>query len=337
MNTKEHVLIIAEAGVNHNGDIQMAFDLIDAAVAAGADIVKFQTFSAAKLVTKDAQQADYQVKNLGADDGQLLMLQKLELTREMHLKLIERCKERSIEFLSTPFDDASVTMLEELGMRIWKIPSGEITNYLYLKRIAALGKPIIVSTGMSNLGDVEAAIAVIENFGGNRNDITVLHCTTEYPAPIDEVNLRAMLTMKNAFGVDVGYSDHTEGIHVPIAAVAMGARVIEKHLTLDRTLPGPDHAASLEPKEFCEMVKGIRTIESALGNGIKKIAPSEVKNAGAARKSIVAARNIRAGEMIAADDLTVKRPGFGISPMRWNDVVGIIARCNFNEGDLIQL
>jgi N,N'-diacetyllegionaminate synthase len=332
-----NTVIIAEAGVNHNGDLQLAHRLVDAAAAAGADRVKFQTFSADRLVTTRAAKAPYQVRATGGDESQHAMLRRLELSRGVHVELIEHCRRRGIEFFSTGFDAASVDLLVELGATCFKIPSGEITNLPYLRHVGRYGKPVILSTGMSSLGEIEAALAVLEQSGTRRDQITVLHCTTEYPAPMVEVNLRAMLTIRDAFGVAVGYSDHTPGIEVAIAAVALGASVIEKHFTLDRSLPGPDHKASLEPAELSAMVSAIRNIERALGDGIKRLTESEAKNRPIARKSLVAARPIRAGEVFTEANLTVKRPGSGVSPMCWDQVLGRKACRDFAVDELIEL
>ncbi len=328
-------LIIAEAGVNHNGDLQLAKALIDASVTTGADIVKFQTFQSNKLATEQAKQASYQTKNLGQSQSQLAMLQGLELKPEQHGPLIDYCQQRRIEFLSTAFDSFSIELLAALKLKRWKIPSGEITNLPYLRKIASQGQPVILSTGMANLGEIEAALEVLEEAGTPRSQITVLHCTTEYPAPLEEVNLQAMLTIKKAFGVAVGYSDHTEGIDVAIAAVAMVATLIEKHLTLDRNLPGPDHKASLEPNQFKAMVNGIRIVEKALGNGIKRPTASEKANLPVVRKSLVAAMPICAGELFTEENLTAKRPGTGISPMYWDKWIGQTADRDFAADDLI--
>jgi N,N'-diacetyllegionaminate synthase len=315
-------LIIAEAGVNHNGDIQMARRLIDAAAAAGADLVKFQTFRADRLVTASAKKASYQIATTAADESQHEMIRKLELTEAMHDNLIDHCRQRKIEFFSTAFDIDSLDYLMQLGMERVKVPSGEITNLPYLRRVGGFGKPVILSTGMSNLGDIEAALNVLELAGTPRDRITVLHCNTEYPVPMVEVNLRAMRSIREAFGVEVGFSDHTEGIEVAIAAVALGARVIEKHFTLDRNLPGPDHRASIEPDELGRMISSIRNIELAMGDGIKRPSASEERNRPIARKSLVAARPINKGELFSATNMTAKRPGTGISPMRWDEVLG---------------
>jgi N,N'-diacetyllegionaminate synthase len=330
-------LIIAEAGVNHNGDAVLARKLVDVAADAGADRVKFQTFSADRLVTTTAGKAAYQTRNTGQEESQYAMLKRLELNRAAHLDLIAYCRTRGIEFFSTGFDLESVDQLVELGASSFKIPSGEITNLPYLRHIGRLGKPVILSTGMSTLGEIEAAIGVLEGSGTQRDRITVLHCTTEYPAPVAEVNLRAMLTIRDAFGVAVGYSDHTPGIEVAIAAVALGASVIEKHFTLDRALPGPDHRASLEPGELAAMVSAIRNIERALGDGVKRPAACELRNASVARKSLVARQPIKAGEAFSEANLAVKRPGTGLSPMWWDQVIGRRAPRDFAADELIEL
>ncbi len=335
MSTPQHTLVVAEAGVNHNGDLKLAKKLVDAAAQAGADVVKFQTFQASQLATERAEQAAYQQQALGQSQGQLAMLQQLELKPEQHGELIEYCKQRRIEFLSTAFDFPSIELLVSMKLKRWKIPSGEITNLPFLRQIGCQGRPVILSTGMANLGEIEAALDVLEQVGTSRSQITVLHCTTEYPAPSEEVNLRAMTTIAEAFGVAIGYSDHTDGIAVPIAAVAMGARVIEKHLTLDRNLPGPDHKASLEPDQFAAMVQGIRTIEQALGDGIKRPTLSERANLHVVRKSLVAARPIRAGELFSEVNLTTKRPGNGLSPMQWDAWIGRPAPRDFAADELI--
>jgi N,N'-diacetyllegionaminate synthase len=331
------VLIIAEAGVNHNGDMALARQLIDAAADAGADLVKFQTFNANRLVTRSAKKADYQSQATGASESQHDMLRRLELSESMHHGLIAHCATRNIGFFSTGFDHESIDMLLGLGQQIFKIPSGEITNLPYLRHVAASGKPLILSTGMATLGDIEAAIDALEQAGAPRSELTVLHCTTEYPTPMEEVNLRAMQSIGAAFGVATGYSDHTPGIEVAIAAVAMGATVIEKHFTLDRTLPGPDHQASLEPDELKAMVSAIRNIEIALGDGVKRLTPSEARNKPVARKSLVASEPIKAGEPFGAHNLVAKRPGTGISPMRFDEVAGRRAPRDFAEDELIEL
>lgn len=331
-------IIIAEAGVNHNGDIDLAKKLVVEAAAAGADLVKFQTFLANKIVSSTAPKAEYQKRTTDSGESQFEMIQKLELSRESHEVLIEECRRQGIGFFSTAFDPESFDMLLDLGcVDLIKIPSGEITNLPLLRYMTRLGKPVLLSTGMANLGEVEAAIQVIEAAGTPRYLITILHCTTEYPTPMEDVNLRAMVSMKQAFGVAVGYSDHTPGIEVAIAATALGATVIEKHFTLDRNLPGPDHKASLEPHELKAMVNAIRNIEVALGDSIKQASRSELKNKPIARKSIVARRQINAGEFFSEDNLAAKRPGTGISPMRWDEIIGKIARRNFAVDELIEL
>ena len=332
------VLIIVEAGVNHNGSIQIAKQLVDKAVEAGVDIIKYQTFKSEKLVSKTAKQAEYQQRNIGKrDEGQLAMLRKLELSAEDHYELIRYCKERNIRFLSTAFDMESIDFLHSLNMGLWKIPSGEITNYPYTKKIASFMEPVILSTGMCELSDIEAALNVLIEEGVSKEQITILHCNTEYPTPYSDVNLKAMLEIGEKFGVQIGYSDHTRGIEVPIAVVALGATIIEKHFTLDKNMEGPDHKASLEPDELKFMVSAIRNIEQALGTGHKIISESERKNMEVARKSIVAAFPIKEGELLTEDNLTVKRPGNGISPMRWNEVIGTAAIKDFDEDELITL
>jgi N,N'-diacetyllegionaminate synthase len=330
-------LIIAEAGVNHNGDRNLAKQLIDAAAYAGADLVKFQTINANRQVTRTAKKADYQRQTTDSTESQHAMLRQLELTEAMHHELIAHCAARNIGFFSTGFDIASVDLLVSLGLDCFKIPSGEITNLPYLRHIGQLSKTVILSTGMATLGEIEAAIEVLEQAGTPRAKLTVMHCTTEYPTPMNEVNLCAMQSVYTAFGVAVGYSDHTQGIEVAIAAVAMGATVIEKHFTLDRTLPGPDHQASLEPAELKAMVTAIRNIEVALGDGIKRLTPSEARNKPVARKSLVASRGIKAGEVFTAENVTTKRPGTGISPMRWDEFMGCKATRDFAEDELIEL
>ena len=329
------VLIIAEAGVNHNGDIDIAKKLINVAAEAGADLVKFQTFNANRQATHTAKKADYQTKTTDGNESQQEMLRRLELTSEMHNELIAHCALRNIGFFSTGFDIESVDLLVSLGQNQFKIPSGEITNLPYLRHIGQFGKPVILSTGMATLGDIEAAIEVLEQAGTSRASLTLLHCTTEYPAPMSEVNLRAMQSLQRAFGVAVGYSDHTQGIEVAIAAVALGATVIEKHFTLDSNLPGPDHKASLEPAELKAMVKAIRNIEVALGDGIKRLTPSEAKNKPVARKSLVASKAIEVGELFSAQNVTAKRPGTGISPMRWDEIIGQAALKAYDKDDFL--
>jgi N,N'-diacetyllegionaminate synthase len=331
------VLIIAEAGVNHNGSLELARGLIDCAASSGADLVKFQTFSAARQATRTALKATYQVKNTGESESQFDMLRRLELTAAMHEELIAHCRMRNIGFFSTGFDIESVDLLVSLGQDRFKIPSGEITNLPFLRHIGGFGKEVILSTGMATLGEIEEAIEVLLSAGTARDKITLLHCTTEYPAPLDEVNLCAMQTMRDAFGVRVGYSDHTPGIEVAVAAVALGAAVIEKHFTLDRSLPGPDHQASLDPRELKAMVSAIRGIERALGDGIKRPTASELRNRSVVRKSIVARVGIVRGEVLTAEKLSAKRPGTGLSPMLWDRVVGTVARRNFEPDELIEL
>lgn len=329
--------MIAEAGVNHNGDMAIARRLIDAAADAGADLVKFQTFSADRLVAAHAAKAAYQSRATDAAESQHAMLRRLELTRAMHVELIAYCAERGVPFLSTGFDIPSVDLLIELGVDYLKVPSGDLTNLPLLRHVGRAGKSVILSTGMATLLEVEQALKALADAGTPRDRVTVLHCTTEYPTPLADVNLRAMLTMREAFGVAVGYSDHTQGIEVAVAAVAMGARVIEKHFTVDRTLPGPDHQASLEPAELTAMVKAIRQMEIALGDGVKQPTAGEAANASVARKSLVAACAIRAGEYFTDVNMTVKRPGTGLSPMLWDQVLGQMASRDFQPDDLITL
>lgn len=331
-------LIIAEAGVNHNGDINLAKELIACAASAGADFIKFQSFIATESISGMAPKADYQKNSTNRDETQLDMVRKLELSRVDHEVLIEECGKHGIRFFSTAFDCESFDLLAELDcLELVKIPSGELTNLPLLSYMARLNKPLLLSTGMATLGEVESAISVIEKAGTLRNLITILHCTTEYPAPLEEVNLRAMVSMRHAFGLNVGYSDHTRGIEIPLAAVALGATVIEKHFTLDRSLPGPDHMASLEPDELVLMINGIRNVERALGDGIKRPSASELKNKLIARKSIVARREIKVGEFFSEKNITTKRPGTGISPMRWHEVIGAVARRDFKSDELIDL
>jgi N,N'-diacetyllegionaminate synthase len=331
------VLIIAEAGVNHNGDMVMARDLVDAAAAAGASVVKFQTFSADRLVTGQARKAEYQSRMTDANESQHSMIRRLELSRAMHAELMARCDARGIRFCSSAFDKEGIDLLVDLGVEFFKIPSGEITNLPYLRYVGSFGKEVILSTGMADLGEIEDALNVLEGAGTARSKVTVLHCNTEYPTPMRDVNLRAMLTIRDAFGISVGYSDHTLGIEVPIAAVALGARVVEKHFTLSRTLPGPDHKSSLEPDELRNMVAATRNIEQALGDGIKRPSVSEAKNISVVRKSLVAARAIRAGEKFTETNVTAKRPGTGISPMRWDEVLGRNAPRNFVVDESIEI
>lgn len=328
-------LIIAEAGVNHNGDINLAKELIDIAADAGADLVKFQTFNADRLVTHSASKAEYQAESSGDTESQHTMLRKLELTEDMHRALLEHCVSKSIGFLSTGFDIESIDFLLSLGQELFKIPSGEITNRPYLQHIGHLGKSIILSTGMSNLDEIAEALDMLERSGTPRARITVLHCTTAYPVPMTDVNLRAMQTIQRDLNVAVGYSDHTQGIEIAIAAVALGATIIEKHFTLDRNLPGPDHQASLEPVELAAMVSAIRNIETALGDGVKRLMPSEINNRSVARKSLVASRAISVGETLSLNNLTAKRPGTGISPMLWDELLGQRALRDYAADDLI--
>lgn len=330
-------LIIAEAGVNHNGSLSLAKNLVAHAAIAGADIIKFQSFITAKSISIEAPKAEYQKQNTDAAESQYEMVRKLELSRADHEALIEECRRHDIGFLSTAFDDESFDMLIEMKIGQIKIPSGELTNLPLLRYMTRLGLPVMLSTGMANLGEIEAAIEAIEQVGTPRNLITVLHCTTEYPAPMADVNLQAMVSIKAALGVEVGYSDHTLGVEIPIAAVALGARVIEKHFTLDRTLPGPDHQASLEPHELKAMIDAIRNVEVALGDGIKRPSASELKNKQIARKSLVAISAIRAGEPFSAENVSAKRPGNGISPMRWDEIMGRPAPRDFAADELLEL
>lgn len=327
--------IIAEAGVNHNGSLVMAKQLIDVACLAGANAVKFQTFKADMLVSKYAQKAEYQKITTDSEENQFEMIKKLELDRSSHLELIAYCKAKNIEFLSTPFDHDSIDLLHELGLTTFKVPSGEITNLPYLRHIGSLHRQVILSTGMANLGEIETAIEVLTNAGTRRENIKVLHANTEYPTPMEDVNLRAMQTLGQAFNLAYGYSDHTSGIEVPIAAVALGASVIEKHFTLDKSLLGPDHKASLEPDELIAMVSAIRNIELALGSSIKRPSPSEEKNKAVARKSLVAKVAIKQGEILTEANITVKRPGIGISPVRWDEFIGTRAQKDYKEDELI--
>ena len=327
-------LIIAEAGVNHNGSLKTAKELVDLAYESGADIVKFQTAKLESLVSRNAPMAAYQKKNTGVDESQKAMLEKLLLSFEEFEELAQYCEKVGIKFLSTPFDIESIHFLNDM-QDIWKIPSGEITNYPYLVEIAKTHKKIILSTGMAEMSEIEEAIGVLNANGAN--DITILHCTTEYPAPYKDVNLRVMKTLKDRFGYPVGYSDHTSGIEVALAAVALGATVIEKHFTLDRNLPGPDHKASLEPNELKAMVLGIRNIELSLGSTEKIVSDVELQNRIVARKSIVAKTRIKTGELFDEDNITTKRPGSGLSPMKWNEIIGTKATRNYEEDELIEL
>jgi len=329
------VFIIAEAGVNHNGSVDLAKQLIDVAVDSGADAVKFQTFKAENLVSKNTQKADYQKQTTDASESQFDMLKKLELDVETHKKLIAYCQEKDIMFLSTPFDHDSIDMLNDLGLEIFKIPSGEITNLPYLRHIGSLSKKVVLSTGMSNLKEVGDALSILINAGTLKDNITVLHANTMYPTPMEDVNLNAMLTIQKEFSVDIGYSDHTLGIEVDIAAVAMGASCIEKHFTLDKTMNGPDHKASLEPEELKAMVGAIRNIEKALGSSEKKLSLSESENIKIVRKSIVASQDIENGELLTENNVTVKRPGNGINPMMWDNIIGTVATKDYKIDSLI--
>ena len=331
-----HTIIIAEAGVNHNGNMDIAKRLIDAAADAGVDYVKFQTFKTENLVSFNAPTAEYQ-KAATQETSQYAMLKRLELNEQQHIELIEYCNKKGVKFLSTAFDMDSIDLLESLNLDLWKIPSGEITNYPYLARIAATGKPIIMSTGMCDTSDINNALdALIEN-GATKESITLLHCNTQYPTPYEDVNLLAMNTIKSDYGLATGYSDHTQGIEIPVAAVALGACVIEKHFTLDRNMEGLDHKASLEPAELKKMVEAIRIVEQALGSTSKTVSPSEAQNKSIARKSIVAKRNIHKGETLTEDNITVKRPGNGISPMKWREVIGTPATRDFAPDEPIEM
>jgi len=331
-----NVFIIAEAGVNHNGSIKLAKKLIDVAVDAGADAVKFQTFKTELCISKDAVKADYQIENTkAANETQYEMVKKLELSEQMHYELISYCKAKNIMFLSTPFDHDSIELLNDLELEIFKIPSGEITNLPYLRRISKLNKKVILSTGMADIGEIEDALDVLYEAGTKKENITVLHANTMYPTPMEDVNLKAMVTIGNTFDIAYGYSDHTLGIEVDIAAVAMGATCIEKHFTLDKTMEGPDHKASLEPDELKAMVKSIRNIELALGSSVKKPSKSETPNKEIARKSIVAKIAIKKGDILSEKNITIKRPGNGINPMRWDEIIGSVALKDYKEDEVI--
>ncbi len=334
---KKRTLIIAEAGVNHNGDMLLAKQLIKVAAEAGADLVKFQTFSADRMVTKDASKANYQIQTSGNHESQYEMLKRLELSEDAHAVLMNSCEDHGVGFFSTGFDIESIDLLVKIGQKRFKIPSGEITNLPYLRHIGQLGHPIILSTGMSTFEEIDSAIFELEKAGTPKKLITVLHCSSEYPATIATVNLRCMLNIKKSFDVEIGYSDHTLGTEVAIAAVAIGANIIEKHITLDRNLPGPDHKASLEPNEFKEMVKAIRNIEVALGDGVKRLSSNEIHNKQVARKSLVALRDIKKGEIYSAKNVTAKRPGNGLSPMLWDKVIGSYAPRDFIQDEIIEL
>lgn len=331
----DSVYIIAEAGVNHNGDVNIAKQLVDAAAEAGVDAVKFQTFKTENLVCKDAKKAEYQTETTDKTESQFDMLKKLELTLDMHRELIDYCKKKKVTFLSTPFDMESIDLLEQLEMEVYKIPSGEITNLPYLRKIGSLGKKVILSTGMSTIQEVQDAVKVLRESGSE--DISVLHCNTQYPTPMEDVNLNVIQTMREALGVPVGYSDHTQGIEVPIAATALGATIIEKHFTLDRGMEGPDHKASLEPEELKKMVQAIRNIEKALGKKEKIPTESEKDNIPIVRKSIVAKVQIKEGEIFRESNITTKRPGTGLSPMLWDKVIGQKASRDFQADEMIEI
>lgn len=331
----DKTLIIAEAGDNHNGDIELAFQLVDIAVEAKADYVKFQTFKTEQLTSRNARMAEYQKQNIGQEMSQYEMLKKLELPFGSFLELKKYAEKQGIGFLSSPFDIESIRYLNEIDVDLFKIPSGEITNVPYLEEIATYKKKIILSTGMSSLEEIGFALNILRENGAN--DISVLHCNTEYPTPFEDVNLKAMITIRDVFDVEVGYSDHTVGIEIPIAAVAMGAKIIEKHFTIDKNMEGPDHKASLEPLELKNMVSAIRNIEKSMGDGVKKPSPSELKNKDIARKSIVAIKAIKCGERFTKENLGVKRPGYGISPIKWKEIIGTIANKDYEEDELIVL
>lgn len=331
------VLIIAEAGVNHNGQIGLALKLVDAAFDAGADVVKFQTFKPEKVVSKFAKKAEYQKETTGLAESQLDMIKKLDLGYDAFVELKKYCDKKGIVFLSSPFDLDSIEFLDQLGLNIFKVPSGEITNLPYLRKLGSLNKQVIMSTGMADLKEVKEALDVLISCGTNKEGITMLHCNTEYPSTFEDVNLKAMLSIRDELGVKVGFSDHTLGTEVSVAAVAMGAEVIEKHFTLDKNMEGPDHKASLEPDELKAMVTAIRNIEKAMGDGVKRPSPSELKNKFIVRKSIVSDRDIKAGEVFSVENITVKRPGNGISPMKWDDIIGKIAQKDFEEDQLIEV
>ena len=335
----KRVIIIAEAGVNHNGDINKAKQLIDKAVEASVDYIKFQTFKTELCISKNAVKADYQIENTqNSSESQLEMVKKLELSFDQFIELEKYCQQKGIKFLSTGFDTDSLDFLAGLGVKIAKIPSGEITNLPYLRQVASLFPEVILSTGMATITEIKDAVKVLTDNGVSKDKITVLHCNTEYPTPMEDVNLKAMLHIQRELGLPIGYSDHTLGIEVPIAAVALGATVIEKHFTLDKTLPGPDHKASLEPDELKAMVSAIRNIEKAIGgSGLKEVSKSEEKNKPIARKSIVATTDIKKGDIFTPENLTVKRPGSGISPMQWDEVIGKEAKRDFQEDELIEL
>jgi len=337
LNNNNHTYIIAEAGVNHDGLIENAFRMIDVAARTGVDAVKFQSFKTENYVTKTAIKAEYQIQTTGVGESQFEMIKALELTEDNQYQIKEYCDKKGIEFLSSPFDFWGIDFLDGMGLQKLKIPSGEINNLPYLEKIGALNKKIILSTGMSNMQEVAFALDLLTDVGTNKNNITILHCNTEYPTPMEDVNLKAMLSIRDELGVAVGYSDHTLGIEIPVAAVALGASVIEKHFTLDRTLPGPDHAASLEPDELKAMVKAIRNIEKALGDGVKNPSLSEINNISLIRKSIVAATDIKKGEIFTGKNLAVKRPGTGIPPTSWYELIGVKAQKDYKIDELISI
>ena len=332
---KNKIFIIAEAGVNHNGRLDLALQLVDKAVEAGADCVKFQTFITENEISKNAEKAEYQKVSTGENESEFEMVKKLELTFGQFREIAGYCEKKGILFLSTPFDLDSIDFLDDMNIFCWKIPSGEITNLPYLIKIAKTNRDVIMSTGMCDLEEVRNAVQILRKYGNGT--ITLLHCNTEYPTPFEDVNLKAMETMRREFGVSVGYSDHTVGIEAPIAAAALGASVIEKHFTLDRNMEGPDHKASLEPQELAQMIRAIRNVEKAIGNGEKKPSPSEIKNISVARKSIVAKRDIAKGEIFTEDNLCVKRPGDGINPMRWFEILGKTADRCYQEDEQIKI
>lgn len=329
-------LIIAEGGVNHNGNVDLAHKLIDAAHDAGADIIKFQTFDSSLLTTFNAKKAKYQIKNTNESESQQEMLSKLQLSEDDHYELIKHCEQKKIEFLSTAFDDNSIYFLRKLDLKRIKIPSGEITNLPYIRKSVSLNKPLIISTGMTSISEIKSTLEEIYKLGVKKEKIILLHCSTEYPASLETVNLNAMITIKETFDIDIGYSDHTKGIEISIAAVALGAKVIEKHLTLDNNLPGPDHKASIEPKEFKIMVNNIRNVDKALGNSKKMPSNVEMENRKVIRKSIVAAKDIKKGDIFSINNLICKRPGTGISPMEWDRFLGEKANYDFQKDDLIK-
>jgi len=337
LNNNNHTYIIAEAGVNHDGLIENALRMIDVAARTGADAIKFQSFKTENYVTKTAIKAEYQIQTTGVGESQFEMIKALELTEDNQYQIKEYCDKKGIEFLSSPFDFWGIDFLDRMGLQKLKIPSGEINNLPYLEKIGALNKKIILSTGMSNMQEVAFALDLLTDVGTNKNNITILHCNTEYPTPMEDVNLKAMLSIRDELGVAVGYSDHTLGIEIPVAAVALGASVIEKHFTLDRTLPGPDHAASLEPDELKAMVKAIRNIEKALGDGVKNPSLSEINNISLIRKSIVAATDIKKGEIFTGKNLAVKRPGTGIPPTSWYELIGVKAQKDYKIDELISI